>query len=565
MSDQEQFDDLVRRKLEERSFPFVEADWQAAHRLVQADRARRRRQRQLPYGAAALLIIGVGIGYVTMDQRDRSDHALAGTEQVAEERDDTPSTAPAPHRAWDRAAQVPHTPVEADTPVLAPAPASAATPSPADPHRTTVAPAMVAGMDGTLPAARPASTRSRTSTTGMRPEPTTPVRSDTDGPLHTDAEAVRSEERSSASAQEGDGPEGMNDAPPAAAAAQSDPARAVPAPASANAGAPTAAMQHPGSVTLPAESTTPTIASNTPEQGAQAARPPEGTNIADSASAPVVAALAADSSATNTVDTAAAAPLVRPTSPWEVGVMGGLLLGQGRYSGAGHELWDADVTRGTGWSVGAEVMHMGRNAGIGTGIHFSTYAERLTAHEQSLTGMEVEQHYFLTPVDTTVTVSTGTVLVNGQLYQIITSVDTVINVLDVGYDTSTTVTVQRAARALVNRVSYLEVPLLVDAHLTQGRWQFGVRGGPTLGVLTGRRGALPDPAGDGYTDLNDVRFRSLVFGWTVRACLRYRWNSAWSIGLEPVLRGQFGSGLEGDLKRRTMAYGVMVGLTYRLR
>jgi hypothetical protein len=133
-------------------------------------------------------------------------------------------------------------------------------------------------------------------------------------------------------------------------------------------------------------------------------------------------------------------------------------------------------------------------------------------------------------------------------------------------DSSETIVRLREARRTTNRVSYLEVPLLLDAHVVQGRWHLGLRGGPTLGLLSGRRGSLPGPGGEGYTELGQQAFRDVLFGWTARAYVRYRFNTGWSLGVEPMLRGQFGNGLESDaLSRSSSAAGVMMSVSYRMR
>ena len=94
----------------------------------------------------------------------------------------------------------------------------------------------------------------------------------------------------------------------------------------------------------------------------------------------------------------------------------------------------------------------------------------------------------------------------------------------------------------------------------------GVRGGPTFGILSGRKGTLPNSTNDGYVPFEDEAFRELVIGYQARAYLRYRWNAAWSIGLEPMIGGQLVNGLaSGDLDRRSMAWGGLISLSYRLR
>jgi hypothetical protein len=87
-----------------------------------------------------------------------------------------------------------------------------------------------------------------------------------------------------------------------------------------------------------------------------------------------------------------------------------------------------------------------------------------------------------------------------------------------------------------------------------------------VGLLTGRQGALPSEDGITYTDLADRAFRQVMFGYTARAYIRYRWNAAWSIGVEPTVRGQLQNSLgDGPLDRRSSAFGGMISLSYRLR
>ena len=175
------------------------------------------------------------------------------------------------------------------------------------------------------------------------------------------------------------------------------------------------------------------------------------------------------------------------------------------------------------------------------------------------------QYWYLIAVDTMVLFITDTLPGQPPSYTG-TSIDTTIHVLAQGTDSTTSSQHLREARDQVNRVSYLEVPILLDAHVVQGRWSLGLRGGPTIGLLTGRRGSLPNTTDDGYLGFNDVAFREVVFGYSGRAYIRYRFNAGWSVGLEPAMRGQllnsFGS---GELERRASAFGVMMSLTYRLR
>ena len=54
--------------------------------------------------------------------------------------------------------------------------------------------------------------------------------------------------------------------------------------------------------------------------------------------------------------------------------MGGMLSSTTKYSGSNSAEWKGDIGNEKSTGFGAELMHMGRNIGIGTGLHYSTYA-----------------------------------------------------------------------------------------------------------------------------------------------------------------------------------------------
>ncbi|HOY29167.1 MAG TPA: hypothetical protein PLR96_09345, partial [Flavobacteriales bacterium] len=100
-------------------------------------------------------------------------------------------------------------------------------------------------------------------------------------------------------------------------------------------------------------------------------------------------------------------------------------------------------------------------------------------------------------------------------------------------------------------------------HIRRGHWGFSLRGGPTLGIVQGRRGVLPTSSG--YTDLTDEAFSDLVLGYTIQGHIRYHFGEAWSLGIGPALRGQLSNSLQGDqLQRRANATGAVVTVGYRL-
>lgn len=210
-------------------------------------------------------------------------------------------------------------------------------------------------------------------------------------------------------------------------------------------------------------------------------------------------------------------------------------------------------------------MHMGRNFGYGTGLHYGTYADRLRTPEAYRTVVNTSSSWALNYIDTTILVITGsTINDQGDTIYFGQNLNTTVGVLRMDMDSTFEQVRVREAREIINSTSYFEVPLLLDAHLVQGRWSLGFRGGPTVGMLTQRRGSIP-AEGEGYTDFNEVALRSWNFGWTARAYVRYRFNSAWSVGLEPAARGQLVDALEErGVTRRSSAIGCMISLSYRL-
>lgn len=209
-------------------------------------------------------------------------------------------------------------------------------------------------------------------------------------------------------------------------------------------------------------------------------------------------------------------------------------------------------------------MRMGRHLGIGSGLHYTNYREHMTTSAAFRTDEHAHQYYYITTQDTTLLMITDTVLVNGQPYYVGQSVTTTLQVLQQGTETNVITTRTREARDRVNLTSYLEIPLLLDAHITQGPWRLGLRGGPTAGILTYKAGHLPS-AEAGYLGFQDQQFRSIVLGYTARAYVLHEIAPGWWAGLEPMARGQLFNALESDqLSRKAFGWGGMIGIHYRL-
>ncbi|MBK8709550.1 MAG: hypothetical protein IPN30_13875 [Flavobacteriales bacterium] len=258
--------------------------------------------------------------------------------------------------------------------------------------------------------------------------------------------------------------------------------------------------------------------------------------------------------------------VVPASSPWEIGVLFGGLRSTSKYTDGNSAEWSDGLKGHWAPAFGAEVMRMGRNFGIGSGIHYSTYEEELTVEARSLTNTVIRDSNYFQPIDTTLLYVLGNVVIDGQEWYVTESRDTTIIFLILGTNTFSSTRQLIDALRVVNRVSYVEIPLLLDAHVTQGPWMLGLRGGPTIGVLTGRRGTLPNAEFDGYTPFTTEQFRRTQLGVTARAYIRYKFGNGWSLGVEPTWRTQLGNAFSsGDLVRTNSGVGGMFSVTYRLR
>ncbi len=554
MNNAEDFDELARRKLDARSFPFEEGHWHAMQRVLAEERRRKRRGLYLGLAAGLLLLIGGGIVYQGR-------------------------TAP------DQAAVAAQRPEAAQVNTAAPIPATTSNeevhPAPQEVPSTSTSPngrnGTVQGSTTASTTAASANTSTLSSSTANTPSASTTTNSSaSEQPMvrrtrntvaakapSKEPRASRSEPKANEQGTNGQGlqqGDGMMPGSLATTAPQEGSGEGTGTPGTTTPGGQAPGAESPGSPNAaapPAATSTSVGNANTPAPPPTAppaepdpmrtAQKPEGGGDPPVAPPP------------------AAPPVIPPASPWEITVWGGTQRTHTAYSGAA-EPWAGTMGDANAPAFGGEVMHMGRNLGLGTGLHYVAYAEHYQQPALFTDITAIDPVYTLIQVDTSLMIVTGSYTQNGQVYYTTQLMDTFIYVLDVGADTTVTrITTQQQADQ-VNRTSYLELPLLVDGHVDTGHWRFGLRGGPTVGLLTGRRGSVPltDPMGS--IDLQDQPFRSYMFGWTLRAYVRYQAGERWWLGVEPMLRGQLMNAYStGELDRRSSAVGLGLSVSYRLR
>lgn len=552
MNSNEEFDELARRKLEERAFPYQEGDWQAARALIDAGRKGRR---IWPWALGTAVVLFSGSLWLGHSEAVRTAVPLAEARNAVattSEEHSLPGTGEAAAVARAESEIIALHPIGQE-------PAAA----PADHTGSPATTALAAMPSGQPQQTRPAAAPVREALAPHRPRPAAKEGRRTETPAlitgngHVERRVASNTERGS-----------TTDAPQAGNAQDRPAAHAWETPVQEDAAETGEASHRPERPTPNTSgSTVKTTLLSVHDSTAQA----NGTGKPGTA-APTqarqdstVQLVPTDPDTMAATSAPATPPIVPEHAPWEIGILVGISETRNRYSGGNSETWSDNLQAARSLSIGAELMHMGKYLGLGAGLHYGSYTERLHAPAVDRSNMSFLDHWYLLAVDTTILAITDTLPGTPPEY-VGSPGPTTVNVLTQTTDTVIGQEHLRDARDQVNRVSYLEVPLLLDVHAVQGRWSLGLRGGPTLGLLTGRRGAVPNATGDGYLSFTEQPFRELVPGYTARAYVRYRFNAAWSVGIEPGMRGLLSNSLgEGTLVRRSSALGVMMSLSYRLR
>lgn len=550
MKDPNGFDELARRKLAERDFAFDPSHWADMERLL-AERERKPKA-WWPWMAAGVLLLSGAAVWSVM-----SEEAAAGPTSSGPvvERVEQPTTITEPVRTTQ-----------------APTPTQASRAVAEEPEKLTASPVSGTGTPEVQAASITTSTARKSSparTTKAR-ETADPVRDENDAPASTSAvdrgkslpitatltgSTLADDAPTPNAAEKGNGTKGATNEPPASA---------IPTPSS---------WQGTGTATAEvAEPAAPTVDLSQHEISAPVQEPLENTapDPSDhSADAPDPNASGTETPAPGLLEPSAAPPAppawLAVRTPFELSLLGGGSSTTSDYRGSGTENWGASTQRQNTSGFGLEgVWNIGAHFGLGIGMHYSSYKERLLTEESSRTDRTLTNSYFWTAHDTMVLTVTGTDTIGAVVYNITELVPITINELGVDTDTSYSTTVLRERRTVMNTLNYVEIPLLLDAHTDRGRWVFGVRGGPTLGLLTSKQGSIPGDGEAGYVDLDERTFSSVTLGCMARAYARYRLNSSWAIGLEPTWRQQLGNAFgDADVQRRSNAFGGYVSLSYR--
>ena len=546
MKDPNGFDELARRKLAEREFPFDAEHWTGMERLM-AERGRKPKAWWSWMAAGVLLLVG-GVMWSVTGEETASMQSKDG--EVAEQMESSTTTS-----ETTATVQI-FSSTQGSPPADGQLEQSEGTPLEEAKTEVVNAPRTQASSARRTAVARP---RAEAATPAVARDAATQV------PPSTTIDQVNVQPAmvTLAEGAQPDGPPAFNNPEPI-----SDPPGPVDDPAVdialTAAATEVPAASTPDIATMAAPKTDP---DNTavPEPVQQPLEPANGTNT----STPEPSASGTEPPAPGVVG-----PSVVPPAPaewlasrtsFELSLLGGAFSTTGDYRGSDTETWKASTERQNTLGFGIEgIWNVGPHSGLGLGAHYSSYKERLTTSELSRTDEVLSNSYFWVQHDTMVLTVVGDTTIGATTYNITELVPITINELGMDTDTTYNTTVLRDRRTVTNTVNYVEIPLLLDAHTSCGRWVFGVRGGPTFGLLTSKQGTIPGEGEMGYADLSERTFRSMTLGATARAYVRYRLTSAWAIGLEPTWRQQIGNAFgDAEVQRRGNAFGGYLSLSYR--
>ncbi len=105
-------------------------------------------------------------------------------------------------------------------------------------------------------------------------------------------------------------------------------------------------------------------------------------------------------------------------------MVGGILTGS-TYTGSNSKDWGSGLSDRWTVTAGVELMRLGRNFGIGTGIHYSTYEDRLQVDERTLSNTVIMDSSYFQANTVALLYIIGNVQIGGQEYYVTETRDTV--------------------------------------------------------------------------------------------------------------------------------------------
>lgn len=112
-----------------------------------------------------------------------------------------------------------------------------------------------------------------------------------------------------------------------------------------------------------------------------------------------------------------------------------------------------------------------------------------------------------------------------------------------------------------NKISYIEIPILLGYQFKAGNWRFGLSTGPSIGLLNSAVITYPNYDLTTTETKPVTYFKNSYFNWIAKPSVTYMFTDNIGFGINGMFRWNLGSIVEdADIQQQYSGYGIQVGL-----
>ena len=112
-----------------------------------------------------------------------------------------------------------------------------------------------------------------------------------------------------------------------------------------------------------------------------------------------------------------------------------------------------------------------------------------------------------------------------------------------------------------NKISYIEIPILLGYQFKAGNWRFGLSTGPSIGLLNSAVITYPNYDLNTSETIPVTYFKNSYFNWIAKPSVTYMFTDNIGFGINGMFRWNLGSIVENaDIQQQYSGYGIQVGL-----
>jgi hypothetical protein len=116
----------------------------------------------------------------------------------------------------------------------------------------------------------------------------------------------------------------------------------------------------------------------------------------------------------------------------------------------------------------------------------------------------------------------------------------------------------------VNKLSYIEIPMLLGYRYTSGKWSLGIQTGPAFAILT--KTVITHPSTDltNIAAIDKTYFRNTSFNWIAKPSVHYMVNENIGLGISGMFRWNLGSLVNDvEITEKYNSAGVQMGIYFK--